>query len=155
MFLLVKLNLFFMTSPQIESTSEGDKIDIEGILKYSASDFEDFKITEAACKKINTILLDHKNQSDKGMDTFFRLAVAPGGCKGMQYQFLLDDIQEKGDILLENEGKVIVAIDSISINYIKGSVLDYFESFSESGFKVINPNVQPGGGCGCGKSFAK
>ena len=118
-----------------------------------AINFEGFKITETACDKIHNILISDEAKQNVGENPFIRFSVIPGGCKGMQYDFSLDDRYEEGDILLENKGKVIVVIDNVSLPFVQGSTLDYSESLGSSSFRVVNPNMGSGGGCGCGKSF--
>ncbi len=117
-----------------------------------------FYITESACAKIHKILLEDAKRlmaehgGDSSKDLFLRFTVMPGGCKGMQYDFSLDNQKEKEDLLIEDNGSILLAIDNISLPFVEGSTLDYYESVGASAFKVINPNT--GGGCGCGKSFA-
>ena len=130
-------------------------------MQQEARNCEDFKLTDKACVKIHEILSSGEAKQavlDAGADidissAFIRFSVMPGGCKGMQYDFSLDTKHEDGDLLLSDNGKIIVVVDNISIPFIKGSELDYTESLGSSSFKVINPNMGGGGGCGCGKSF--
>jgi iron-sulfur cluster assembly protein len=55
-----------------------------------------------------------------------------------------------GDETIHQED-VSVFIDHGSIGYLRGCQIDYVESLSDSGFKLINPNAARS--CGCGTSF--
>ncbi len=85
---------------------------------------------------------------------FLRIAVDGGGCSGFQYCFEMDDQLNEDDITIEENGTVKVAVDSESLQYIKGSVLDYQDELIRSAFRITeNPNASKGGGCSCGASF--
>jgi iron-sulfur cluster assembly accessory protein len=53
--------------------------------------------------------------------------------------------------VIEQDGVTLV-VDSMSLELVGGSVVDYVESLGGSAFKVTNPNASAG--CGCGSSFA-
>ncbi|MBX9643148.1 MAG: iron-sulfur cluster insertion protein ErpA [Novosphingobium sp.] len=80
-----------------------------------------------------------------------RLSVEGGGCSGFQYKFALADSAETDDLVVERDGVTLV-IDSVSLDLVAGSVVDYVESLGGAAFKVENP--QAASGCGCGSSFA-
>lgn len=80
-----------------------------------------------------------------------RLAVEGGGCSGFQYRFGLAEAAEADDLAFERDG-VTLLVDSISLDLVEGSVVDYVESLGGSAFKVENPNASAG--CGCGSSFS-
>ncbi len=79
-----------------------------------------------------------------------RLAVDGGGCSGFQYRFELADMPEDGDSVSETDG-VRLVVDSVSLDLVAGSTVDYVESLGGAAFKVENP--QAASGCGCGSSF--
>ena len=79
-----------------------------------------------------------------------RIEVKGGGCSGFQYEYSLAESIQNGDIEFMHRGAKIY-IDEISINYLKGSVLDYSDTLLESSFKIVNPNASSS--CGCGVSF--
>lgn len=102
---------------------------------------DDFSITEKALKEIKNNLKENQ---------FLRIEVITGGCSGKSYSLSLDDVSKEGDCVEEIGGIKIVA-DKNSFELIKGSKLDYLDTFEEKGFRFVNPNAKKG--CGCGKSF--
>ena len=87
----------------------------------------------------------------QGKPAILRLAVEGGGCSGFQYKFGLADAPEADDLVVERDG-VQLLVDSISLDLIAGSTVDYVESLGGAAFKVENP--QAASGCGCGSSFS-
>lgn len=87
----------------------------------------------------------------QGKPAILRLAVEGGGCSGFQYKFGLADAPESDDLVIERDGVQLV-VDSVSLDLIAGSTVDYVESLGGAAFKVENP--QAASGCGCGSSFS-
>jgi iron-sulfur cluster assembly protein len=84
--------------------------------------------------------------------THLRVWVMGGGCSGLSYGMALDDNEpETGDIIVEDRG-VKILTDSLSAQYLNGSVIDYTEDVLGGGFKIENPNAARS--CGCGNSFS-
>jgi len=79
----------------------------------------------------------------------FRVYVEQGGCSGMQYGMLFDELRE-GDIVGEHGG-VKVLVDAFSAQYLRGTQVDFSDALTGGGFKISNPNAKQS--CGCGKSF--
>lgn len=100
------------------------------------------KLSEACVKKLK----------DMDSDKHLRLTVEGGGCSGFQYTFQMDTSLNPDDIVIEKAG-VSVVFDKDSLEFIKGSTLDYHEELIRSSFRVIN-NPQAELGCSCGASFA-
>ncbi|MDQ7008209.1 MAG: iron-sulfur cluster insertion protein ErpA [Acidobacteriota bacterium] len=103
------------------------------------------QLTEVAAGKIRTYANGNEEFSGKA----FRVFVEGGGCAGFRYAFVFDEPQEN-DFRGEVHG-VKVAVDPLSMNYLRGATVDYVESLSGSGFTVQNPNASSS--CGCGHSF--
>jgi iron-sulfur cluster assembly protein len=78
-----------------------------------------------------------------------RVGVRGGGCSGFQYQLAFDE-QRDSDVVFESHGLKLL-VDSESLQFVRGSTIDYEESLQGAGFKVNNPNVIAA--CGCGSSF--
>lgn len=102
-------------------------------------------LTERAAKQIARIL----KSEEEG--TLLRVSVQGGGCSGFQYGFTLDDMKTDDDLVLERDG-VKVLIDSVSVEYLAGSEIDYVDDLIGSAFKINNPNATAS--CGCGTSFS-
>lgn len=80
-----------------------------------------------------------------------RVGVRGGGCSGLAYVFdFAKKIREGRDMTFEFDGLTIV-VDDRSVEYLKGSMLDWEQKLLGYGFKWVNPNAK--GGCGCGQSF--
>lgn len=80
-----------------------------------------------------------------------RLSVEGGGCAGFQYRFGLADAVEADDVTASQDG-VTLAVDTVSLDLVRGSVVDFVESLGGAAFQVTNPNAASG--CGCGTSFS-
>jgi iron-sulfur cluster assembly protein len=102
-------------------------------------------LTPAAVNELKEILAKEERQ-----DLGLRVFVSPGGCSGMSYGMTLEDHEEEGDLVIEQDG-VRLFIDEFSINYLTGSEIDYVDSLIGGGFAVRNPNAVRT--CGCGHSF--
>ena len=78
-----------------------------------------------------------------------RVGVRGGGCSGFQYALAFDE-QRDGDTVFQDQG-IRLLVDSPSLPYVRGSVIDFVDGLQGAGFKVDNPNVVAA--CGCGSSF--
>ena len=108
-------------------------------------DNQAINITKSAAKKIITLT------SSESKDVKMRLSVSGGGCSGFQYGFSLDNKTTEDDKIFSHDGAELV-IDSMSLQYLKGSEIDFEDKLMESSFKVNNPNASSS--CGCGISFS-
>jgi len=96
-----------------------------------------------------TELLDLKSSQNRP-DSALRIWVAGGGCSGLQYGMALDDDRDAEDQEFTHNG-VKIWIDSLSLGYMEGAVVDYVDDVLGGGFKIENPNATAS--CGCGSSF--
>jgi len=87
----------------------------------------------------------------QGREAALRLAVEGGGCSGFQYRFDLASDVEGDDVVVEQDGVKLV-VDPVSLDLVRGSVVDFVESLGGAAFRVENPNAAAG--CGCGSSFS-
>lgn len=106
---------------------------------------ESLTLTDSAAKKIAVLL------ADEGKGARLRVSVDGGGCNGFQYKFDFDSKLNNDDIeIIKDNAKVI--IDETSLEFIKGSELDYIVSLGAEHFEIKNPNAASS--CGCGNSFS-
>ncbi len=108
---------------------------------------EQFAVTDRAAARIAEIVAETKQASE----TALRVAVLAGGCSGFQYRFELDPQTQPDDLIIER-GPARVVVDSVSMDLLSGSELDYTDELMGSHFAVRNPNAKSA--CGCGTSFA-
>ena len=102
-------------------------------------------ISESAKAKIKDILYEEGNP-----ELALRTFVQGGGCSGFSYGFTLDsEIAEDDFEFPLDEFKLLV--DSMSMQYLQGSTIDYKEELMGSNFVINNPNATSK--CGCGSSF--
>lgn len=90
-------------------------------------------------------------EENKPTDTFIRVGVDGGGCSGLMYNLVFDNILKDGDQLFEDNG-VKVVVDRKSFLYLVGTELDYSGGLNGKGFIFKNPNATRS--CGCGESFS-
>jgi iron-sulfur cluster insertion protein len=102
-------------------------------------------ISESAKAKIKDILYEEGNP-----ELSLRTFVQGGGCSGFSYGFTLDSEVAEDDFEIPlDEFKLLV--DSMSMQYLQGSTIDYKDELMGSSFTINNPNAQTT--CGCGSSF--
>jgi iron-sulfur cluster assembly protein len=106
-------------------------------------------ITPAAAARIRHLLGQKQPKPEAVI-----VSVTTKGCSGLRYDLqYLDKLTDKPKFADEvtQEG-VTVVIDPKATLFIVGSVMDYKESSTHSGFDFANPNET--GRCGCGESFS-
>jgi iron-sulfur cluster assembly accessory protein len=102
-------------------------------------------VSERAAKRIGEIL---KSEAPGAM---LRVSVEGGGCSGFQYKFDIDRARAEDDLVIDRDGATVL-IDSVSVNYLAGSEIDFVDDLIGASFKVKNPNATAS--CGCGTSFS-
>lgn len=102
-------------------------------------------VTDSAARRIAFLA------SREQLPSMLRVAVLGGGCSGFQYNFDFDARRNDDDLVIEKNGATVL-IDSTSLEFIKGSEIDYVEEMVGASFQVRNPNATSS--CGCGSSFA-
>ncbi len=104
------------------------------------------KLESGAVEKLREILAEENNPN-----VMLRVFVQGGGCSGFQYGFTLDEAQNEDDFDFVYED-VKVVVDSMSMQYLQGSSIDYREDLMGASFVINNPQAQTT--CGCGSSFS-
>ena len=104
------------------------------------------EITDKGAEKVHEFL--SAQDADVSL-AGLRVGVRGGGCSGFQYQLAFDE-QRDSDVVFKSHGLKLL-VDNESLQFVRGSVIDYEESLQGAGFKVNNPNVVAA--CGCGSSF--
>ena len=105
------------------------------------------EITESAKTKVIDLLME---ENSPGL--MLRTFVQGGGCSGFSYGFTFDSEQNEDDFEFPLNEQYKVVIDSMSMQYLTGAVIDYKEDLNGSQFSIKNPNAQTT--CGCGSSFS-
>jgi iron-sulfur cluster assembly accessory protein len=111
----------------------------------SVTDQSAVTVSARAATKIAAIL------AKEPAGAMLRVAVEGGGCSGFQYKFDIVAAREDDDLALDADGYHVL-IDSVSVDYMAGSQIDYSDELIGAAFKINNPNATAS--CGCGTSFS-
>ena len=106
---------------------------------------ENVTVSERAARRIGEIL----KQEPQG--TMLRVSVEGGGCSGFQYKFDMERTQAEDDTLIRRDSAAVL-IDSVSLNYLAGSEIDFVDDLIGASFRINNPQAKAS--CGCGTSFS-
>ena len=104
------------------------------------------KLESGAVGKLHELISEENNPN-----LMLRVFVQGGGCSGMSYGFTFEEVQNEDDFDFAYE-EVKVVVDSMSMQYLQGSTIDYKEDLMGSSFVINNPQAQTT--CGCGSSFS-
>ncbi|MBV9076631.1 MAG: iron-sulfur cluster insertion protein ErpA [Methylobacteriaceae bacterium] len=105
----------------------------------------DITLTERAARRIGEIL------SAEPAGSMLRISVNGGGCSGFSYGFDIDRTRQDDDLVVERDGAAVL-VDEMSLQYMKGSTVDFVDDLIGQSFRIDNP--QATASCGCGTSFA-
>ena len=101
------------------------------------------QLTENAAQRVKQFL-------DKENGVALRLGVRKTGCSGWAYEVSIASELENDDQVFEDKGIKII-VDSESLPYLQGSIIDFTQSGLNRTFQFNNPNATDE--CGCGESF--
>jgi len=101
-------------------------------------------ITETAAARIKELTTE-----DARPLACLRIFIDSGGCSGLQYNMIVDE-PHSGDQQIEEHGAKL-SVDPEGLDYLKGSTIDFEDSLTSTGFRIIKPNAKQT--CGCGTSF--
>jgi iron-sulfur cluster assembly accessory protein len=102
-------------------------------------------MTERAARRIGEIL------KAEPAGAMLRVSVQGGGCSGFQYRFDIDRAQQDDDVVVARAGATML-VDSVSLQYLAGSEIDFVDDLIGASFRVNNPQAKAS--CGCGTSFS-
>lgn len=102
-------------------------------------------LSAAAARRILEVLRGEKP------GVHLRLSVSGGGCSGFSYGFALDDQIQDDDLVVTRDGATLL-VDSVSLDLLRGSEVDFVDELVGASFQVRNPNATSS--CGCGTSFS-
>lgn len=118
------------------------------------SEDQQLVFTDSAANKVYELISEEGNFNLK-----LRVFITGGGCSGFQYGFTFDEKQNADDFTIEkviqsenNEATVLLLIDAMSYQYLRGATVDYKEDLQGARFIINNPNAKTT--CGCGASFS-
>ena len=103
------------------------------------------KLSASAARRVNAVLRSERPGSA------LRVAVDGGGCSGFQYSFNIVADAAADDLVLERDGAKVL-IDPVSLDFMRGSEIDFVDDLIGQSFKINNPNATAS--CGCGTSFS-
>uniref|UniRef100_A0A3P8UJ42 Iron-sulfur cluster assembly 2 homolog, mitochondrial n=2 Tax=Cynoglossus semilaevis TaxID=244447 RepID=A0A3P8UJ42_CYNSE len=104
---------------------------------------EKVHLTDSCVKRLGEIM-------KKG--EYLRIIVEGGGCSGFQYKFSVEKNKNEDDRVFE-QGGVGVIVDQDSMEFVKGSTLDFSHELIRASFQIMK-NPQADHGCSCGTSFS-
>ncbi len=102
-------------------------------------------LTKSAARRIAEILKGEPEGS------VLRIGVEGGGCSGFQYTYAITQDRSAEDLVLEDDGARVV-IDPVSLDFLRGSKIDFVDDLMGRMFKIHNPAATAS--CGCGSSFS-
>ena len=102
-------------------------------------------MSASAARRVAAIL------AKEAAGSVLRVAVNGGGCSGFSYAFEITRERAEDDLVLLRDAATIV-IDPVSLDYLKGSEIDFVDDLIGQSFKIHNPNATSS--CGCGTSFS-
>ncbi|NKB59493.1 MAG: iron-sulfur cluster insertion protein ErpA [Alphaproteobacteria bacterium] len=105
-----------------------------------------FTISETAKKRLREIF-----SQDENSEQMLRVKVSGGGCAGYQYGFDFESTVSDDDRIFGDDD-VKVVIDSVSMDLLGGSQIDFVDDMVGASFQINNPNATAS--CGCGTSFS-
>jgi iron-sulfur cluster assembly accessory protein len=103
------------------------------------------QLTASAARRIADILKSEPEGS------VLRVGVDGGGCSGFQYTYAITQDRSDDDLVLEEDGATVV-IDQVSLDFLRGSRIDFVDDLMGRMFKIDNPAATAS--CGCGSSFS-
>ncbi|XP_078516014.1 iron-sulfur cluster assembly 2 homolog, mitochondrial [Lissotriton helveticus] len=130
---------------------KGASIPCSRVQWHSSANPEEEKVTGPAHIQLSDSCVKRLREIGDGTE-FLRLQVEGGGCSGFQYKFSLDAVINPDDRVFGPDDARLV-VDSDSLDFVKGCMVDFSQELIRSSFQVVN-NPQAEQGCSCGTSFS-
>src|SRR5690606_13470279 len=93
---------------------------------------ESVTLSDRAVKRIAKILAAEPE------GTVLRVSVEGGGCSGFQYRYdLVQEAPAEDDVVLARDGATVL-IDSMSLDYMGGSEIDFVDDLMGQSFQIRN-----------------
>src|SRR5688572_19917397 len=108
------------------------------------TDTIDVRLTDAARERVRGFL------ASRPAAVGLRFGVKRTGCSGYAYVIDLTDEVDAKDSVHDDDG-IRIVVDEQSLDFVRGTEIDYVKQGLGSAFVFRNPNVT--GECGCGESF--
>lgn len=105
----------------------------------------DITLTDKAIARIAMVAAREKKSGQ-----LLRISIEGGGCQGFSYNFSFDDEAGADDEIFEF-GKARLIVDKMSLDLMRGAVVDFHEDLMGAHFRIDNPLASSS--CGCGTSF--
>jgi len=134
-----------------DNNNNNNNTTTEFLQQYELVSQEILTVTESCLKQIEVLI-----QKQPQTGHYLRVYVDAGGCSGFEYKFeLCHDDLEDDDIVVatKRDGATRLVVDETSLNFLRGSTIDYVREMIRSSF-VVSHNPQSESACGCGSSFA-
>lgn len=114
---------------------------------FTPTEAKPILLTQPCVDKLRELISEEGADYKGGL----RVAVAGSGCAGFSYQFMLEEVANEDDVIMDYDG-VKIFVDSMSIMYLTGATLNFKDDLSGASFVISNPNATTT--CGCGSSFS-
>lgn len=101
-------------------------------------------LSQSAMVAVNELLSQRKMEGHG-----LRVYIAGRTCSGLQYGMALDDNPGETDLIFETDG-IKVIVDNQSIEYMRGSTIEFIDDERGKGYIVNNPNILPSCSCESG-----
>ena len=102
------------------------------------------RLTDSARERVQSFL------ATRPAAVGLRFGVKKTGCSGYAYVIDLTDEVDADDLVVDADG-IRLVVDPQSVDFVRGTEIDYVKQGLGSAFVFRNPNVT--GECGCGESF--
>jgi iron-sulfur cluster assembly protein len=106
-------------------------------------------LTARAAKKYQAILEDEGK-----LGWALRFGDKPAGCSGFEYVLDYSEVANADDVVFQSAG-IEIHVHKATVKRLIGSEIDYVDGIQGSGFKISNPNVKSGCGCGSSHDYSK